>query len=264
MEARFTRGRAFTDAESRGGEPVAVINEAFAERFFPGVDPVGRFIRPGGADAPDHRVVGVTTNAVISRIGEPAEPYFYLPYWRERTGEATLLIRPAGSVTVLGADVRGALRSVDDRLDPRLVITMQQYLEFASSSYRTTAALATSLSLIGLLLMTLGIYGVITDQTMRRTREFGIRVAIGAEGRQVLRLVLGEGWRLAALGLAAGVPLALGAGWAMTSLLFGISPWSTAALVVSGAVLVAAVTAAALVPAWRATRVSPMTALRES
>ncbi len=264
MEARFTRGRAFTDAESRGGEPVAVINQAFAERFFPGVDPVGRFIRPGGADAPDHRVVGVTTNAVISRIGEPAEPYFYLPYWRERTGEATLLIRPAGSVTVLGADVRGALRSVDDRLDPRLVITMQQYLEFSSSSYRTTAALATSLSLIGLLLMTLGIYGVITDQTMRRTREFGIRVAIGAEGRQVLRLVLGEGWRLAALGLAAGVPLALGAGWAMTSLLFGISPWSTAALVVSGAVLVAAVTAAALVPAWRATRVSPMTALRES
>jgi predicted permease len=258
------RGRAFTEAESRGGEPVALVNEAFVDRFFPGVDPVGRFIRPGGPDAPDHRVLGVTTNAAISRIGEPAEPYFYVPYWRERTGEATLLIRPAAGAGSIGPEVRAALRELDPRLDPRLLVTMGQYIEFSSSPFRTTAALATTLSAIGLLLMTLGIYGVMTYQTARRTREIGIRVAVGAARGQVLRLVLGEGWRLVAAGLVAGVPLALGAGWAMTSLLFGVGPWSAPALVLAAALLAAAVSAATFVPAWRATRVNPMTALRES
>ncbi len=118
LDATITRGRAFTDAESRGGEPVALINEAFANRFFSGVDPIDRFIRPGGADALDHRVVGVTSNAVISRIGEPAEPYFYIPYWRARTGEGTLIIRPTTDANALGPDVRAALRDVDPRLDP--------------------------------------------------------------------------------------------------------------------------------------------------
>jgi hypothetical protein len=264
LGATITGGRAFTEAESRAGEPVALINEAFAARFFPGVDPINRFIRPGGPDAPDHRVVGVTTNAVISRIGEPAEPYFYVPYWRERTGEVTLLIRPAGDASSVAPDVRAALRDFDARLDPRLLVTMGQYIEFRSSSFRTTAALATTLGLIGLLLVTLGIYGVMTHQTSRRTREIGIRVAIGAARGQVLRLVLGEGWRLVAAGLVAGVPLALGAGWAMTSLLFGVSPWSVPALVVAAAVLAAAVSAATFIPAWRATRVNPMTALRDA
>jgi len=264
MGATVTAGRPFTEAESRGGERVALINDAFAARFFPGSDPIGRFIRPGGPDAPDYRVIGVTSNAVIARIGETPEPYFYVPYWRQRTGEGTLLIRPAGSVDSLGPDVRAALRDVDARLEPRFLITMQQYIEFSSASYRTTAALATSLGAIGLLLMTLGIYGVVTYQTARRTRELGIRMAIGAGRGQVLWLVLAEGWRLAGAGMATGIPLALGAGWAMTSLLFGVSPWSVPALFGAAGVLALAVSAATLLPAWRATRVSPMTALRES
>jgi hypothetical protein len=264
LGATITRGRAFTDAESRGGEPVALINEAFADRFFPGVDPIDRFIRPGGSDAPDHRVVGVTSNAAISRIGEPAEPYFYVPYWRARTGEGTLLIRPATEVSTLGPEVRAALRDLDPRLDPRLVITMQQYIEFRSGSYRTTAVLASTLGGIGLLLMTLGIYGVMTYQTGRRTREFGIRVAIGAGQGQVLRLVLGEAWRLVGAGLLLGIPLALATGWAMTSLLFGVSPWSVPALLTAAAMLVSAVSAATFIPARRATHVNPMTALRDA
>jgi predicted permease len=264
LGATITQGRPFTEAESRGGEPVALINQAFADRFFSGVDPVNRFIRPGGPDAPDHRVVGVTSNAAISRIGEPPEPYFYVPYWRRRAGEGTLLIRPTADINVLGPEVRAALRELDPRLDPRLVITMRQYIEFSSGSYRTTATLATTLGGIGLLLMTLGIYGVVTYQTARRTREFGIRVAVGAGRAQVLRLVLGEAWRLAGAGLLLGIPLALGAGWAMSSLLFGVSPWSVPALAVAAVVLLAAVLAATCIPAWRATRVNPMTALRDT
>ncbi len=263
LGATITRGRAFTETESHDGEPVALVNEAFADRFFAGVNPIGRFIRPGGADAPDHRVLGVTTNAVIRRIGEPVEPYFYVPYWRERTGEATLLIRPERDAASLGAPVRAALRNLDPRLDPRLLVTMGQYIEFQSSSFRATAALATTLGAIGLLLMTLGIYGVTTYQTSRRTREIGIRVAVGAARRQVLGLVLADNWRLVGAGLAVGIPLALRAGRAMTSLLFGVSPWSVPALALAAGVLVAAVSAATLVPAWRATHVSPMTALRE-
>ncbi len=103
-----------------------------------------------------------------------------------------------------------------------------------------------------------------TYQTARRTREFGIRVAIGAGQGQVLRLVLGEAWRLAGAGLIVGIPLALAAGWAMTSLLFGVSPWSVPSMVAAALVLAAAVSAATLIPAWRATRVNPMTALRDT
>jgi len=264
MGAPLTRGRSFTDVESREGERVALINEAFAERFFPGVDPLGRIIRLGGPDGTDHRVLGVTTNAVISRIGEDPEPYFYVPYWRQQTGEGTLLIRTSGDASALTASVRNALRGVDQRIDPRLVITMRQYIEFSSALYRATAALATSLSAIGLILMTLGIYGVMAYQTTGRTREIGIRVAIGARRGQVVHLVLRDGWRLVVLGLAIGIPLALGAGQAMTSLLFGIGPWSVPALLLASAVLAAAVSAATFVPAWRAARVSPIVALRES
>ena len=264
MGVPITSGRAFTEAESRGGEPVVMITEAFADRFLPGVDPIGRFIRPGGPNAADHRVVGVTRNAAIGRIGEAPEPYFYLPYWRRQTGEATLLVRPAGDEASLGPEVRAALRQIDPRLDPRLVVSMAQYIEFAAGSYRTTAVLASTLGGIGLLLMSLGIYGVMTYQTARRTREIGIRVAVGAARGQVMSLVLGDGLRLSAAGLAVGIPLALGVGWKMTSLLFGVSPWSAPALVIAAGVLLAAVSAATALPAWRATRVNPMTALREA
>jgi ABC-type antimicrobial peptide transport system permease subunit len=190
-------------------------------------------------------------------------PYYYLPYWRETTGEGTLLIRTVDDAGSPGALVRDTLRQIDSRLEPRLMITMAQYIDFSSGSYRTTAALAMTLGGIGLLLMTLGVYGVITHQTSGRTREIGIRVAVGAARGEVLRLVLGGGWRLLALGVALGVPLALLAGHALTSLLFGVGPWSIVALAIAATVLLVTVTLATLIPAWRATRLSAVTALRE-
>jgi predicted permease len=264
MGATIVQGRVFTEAESRAGEPVVVVNEALAARYFPGASPLGRIIQPGGPDAAGHRIVGVAANAVVSRIGEPAESYYYLPYWRQPTGEGTLLVRTAGDAREVGSAVRDTLRQVDPRLDPRLVITMGQYIEFSSGPYRTTAALATTLGGIGLLLMTLGVYGVMTHQTAGRTREIGIRVAVGAARGQVLGLVLGGGWRLTAAGVALGVPLSIVAGRALTSLLFGVGPWSFVSLAAAAAVLLLAVTVATLIPAWRATRLSPMTALRDS
>lgn len=263
LDLSIVQGRAFTESESRTGEPVVVINEAFARQFFAGQDPVGQLIRPGGFQAPDHRIVGVAANAVIRSIDEPAEPYYYLPYWRERAGEGTLLIRTANDAGALGALVRDTLRQLDPRLDPRMMITMAQYIDFSSGPYRTTAAVATTLGGMGLLLMTLGVYGVMTHQTAGRTREIGIRVAVGAAPGKVLRLVLGGGWRLLATGVAIGVPLALLAGEALTSLLFGVGPWSPVALVVAAIVLLLTVTLATLIPAWRATRLSTVTALRE-
>ncbi|HUF48184.1 MAG TPA: ADOP family duplicated permease [Vicinamibacterales bacterium] len=261
MGTPIVRGRAFTEAESRGGEPVAVVTQAFVERFFPDVDPIGRLVQLRGVD---HRVVGVAADASLNRIGQAAEPYFYLPYWRQRHGEGTLLIRPDGPTAPAAADLRAALGGFDRRLDARLVVSMPQYIAFASSDYRTTAALAATLSAIGLFLMTVGIYGVLTYQTSRRAREIGIRVAVGAARVEVMRLVLADGLRLTAAGLLLGIPLALLTGRGLSSLLYGVGPWSWPTLLAASVVLVAAVLGATWVPAWRATRVSPMTALRDS
>ncbi|MEZ5318516.1 MAG: ADOP family duplicated permease [Vicinamibacterales bacterium] len=262
MGVRILRGRGFTEAESHGGEPVAVVSQTFADRFFPGGEATGQVFQRGASRTPV-RVVGVAADAAIVRVDEGPEPYFYVPYWTARTGEGTLLVEGGGDVAALGPSVRATLRATDASLEPRLLVTMAQYLAFAAGAYRTTAALAGTLGLIGLFLMAIGIYGVTTYQTTRRTREIGVRLAIGATRAQVMRLVLGDGGRLVVAGLAIGIPLAFVAGWTMTSLLFGVSPWSMVALGVAAAILVCAVFAATVIPAWRAARLSPSVALRE-
>lgn len=264
MGTRLVRGRLFTPADERQGELVMLVNEQFARTFFPGRDPVGALVRPGGPDAPLHRIVGVVQNATINDIGEPPEPYFYLPYWRGQYSEATFLVRTAGDAASLAAPVRDTLRRTSSRLEPRRLITMADYIDYSASSYRATATLAGSLGAIGLLLTILGVYGVIAFRTSRRTREIGIRMALGAQSREVLRMVLREGAGVALLGVAIGVPLSLGATRFMASLLFHVSPWDAAALVSAAAVLVSCVCAAAAVPAWRAARVDPSAALRDA
>jgi putative ABC transport system permease protein len=264
MGTRLVAGRVFTPAEETAGEAVVVVNARFASRFFAGQQAVGQTIRLGGPGGPVHRIIGVVENAVINEIGETPEPYFYVPYWRGRYGEITFLIDAPTGPAGLAAAVSGALKKVADPLEPRQLAWMSQYVHFSASSYRATAALAGSLGLIGLLLTALGLYGVVASRTARRTREIGIRVALGAARGQVLRLVVGEGARVALAGVVVGVPAALVATRLIQSLLFGVSPWDATALVGAVGVLVLVLLAATLVPAWRAVHISPSSALREA
>lgn len=260
MGTRITEGRAFTEDDQRPGPPVVIVNERFATRFLAG-ERVGEVIRVGGVE---HRVVGVAQDAVINRIGEPAEPYFFLPFWRHYDGEVTFLIEVAPGATVAGPAVREALMRIDPRLEPRQLVTMEQYIRFAAGDYQATAALAAALAAIGLLLTTVGVYGVIAYRVARRTKEVGIRLALGATRRGVLVLLLGEGGRLALSGVAIGLPAAFVTTHLIRSLLFGIQPWDAVAIGGATALLVVAVMTATLLPAWRAVHVNPTSALREN
>jgi ABC-type antimicrobial peptide transport system permease subunit len=140
---------------------------------------------------------------------------------------------------------------------------MSQYIEYSAGTYRATATLATALGAIGLLLTALGVYGVMAYRTARRTREIGIRVALGAAHADVLRMVLGEGARLGLLGVAVGIPIALVATRWMAAMLFGVGPWDVASFAGAAAILLLTLLLATMVPALRATRITPSTALRD-
>lgn len=261
---RLLAGREFSPADEATGEPVIIVNERFAARFFPGQAAVGQVVRVGGAAAAPHRVIGVVEDTVINRIGETPEPYFYLPYWRGRYGEVTFLIDSAQDPADLAAAVRSSLRQSDARLEPRLTATLSQYIAYSASAYQATAALAGALGTIGLILTGIGVYGVVTARAARRTKEIGIRVALGATRGQVVGLVVAEGVRLGALGLAIGIPAAMMTTRVMRSLLLDVDPWDPPALLGAIVMLCLAIALATLVPASRAVRISPASSLRES
>lgn len=258
---RAVRGRLFTDADQRPGEPVVIVNQAFADRFFPGQDAVDRVIRLRGGSGPLYRIIGVVENAVVVTIDDKDNPYLYLPFWRQPAGEITYFVEAAAGASLTAA-VREALKSVHASLEPRRVIAMADYIDFAGASYRATATLALALGCLGLVLTAIGVYGVVSYHTSRRTREIGVRVALGAAPSGIIRLVLRDGARATAIGIAVGLPLSFWMNWLLEPLLLWVTPWDGTAFAAAALVIGAAVLAATLVPALRAMRVSPATALR--
>jgi putative ABC transport system permease protein len=263
MGIGLVKGRTFSDEEEAGGEPVVIVNSVFVNRFLSDRDPIGALVRIGGAKGAEHRVIAVAPVTVVNRIGEPPEPYFYLPYWRERHGEVTFLIETGGNPAALAPPVRAALIGLEPSLDPRRLLALEQYLDYSAGSYRAMAALASALALVGLILTAVGVYGVMAYRTARRVREFAIRIALGAVRGQVFRMVMREGARVGLVGAAIGVPAALVTTWLLQSMLFGVGPWDGRAFAGAALALFAAIAVATFVPAWRATRDTPATALRE-
>jgi len=261
---RVVKGRVFGAEDDTPGEPVLVVSEQFERRFFPGSSALGARVQPGGADAPIHRIVGVVQDAVINEIDEPAEPYFYVPFFRGKYGEVTFLVQTGSDAGRFATVLKQTLKAVDPRLDPRRVVTMRDYMEYSASRYRATAALAGALGLVGLILTVLGIYGVIAYRTSRRTREIGIRMALGARGHDVLNLVVREGAVIAAAGVGIGIAAALLVTRAIASMLFRVSSWDAVSFVAAAVVVFGLACLATAIPALRATRVAPAVALRES
>jgi putative ABC transport system permease protein len=257
---RIVRGRAFSRDEEQRGEATVVVNEQFVREFLATRDPLGLVIR---IDGEPHRILGVAQDGVVNAIGEDPQAYMYLPFARGGYAETTFVLATGGSdPALLATTARDVLRRIHTELEPRRIVTMTQYVEYASSLHRTTAALALMLGVTGLMLTTLGVYGVVAYRTSARMKELGIRMALGAMRGQVIRLVLRDGLTLAAAGVVAGAPLALMATRLTASMLVGITPWHPVALAAATAVLVLAVLGATLVPARRAMRVEPAAALR--
>lgn len=255
-------GRGFADDDERTRRKIAIVSRTLADRWPGGVSPVGGRLLIGEAGEP-WEVVGVAEDAAINTIGEPAEPYLYLPFATYAPGEVTFLLTLNSGAAVPARDIRSVLIEIDRGLEPRRIVPMQQYVDYATRDYRATAMLAGALGALGLILTLVGVYGVTAYRTARRTREFGIRAALGARRVQILRESLRDTLALVVVGTSLGVIVSLWTNRVLGALLLGVRPWDPWSLVLAASVLMASLTAATFVPALRASSIDPSQALRE-
>jgi predicted permease len=274
------RGRAFSAADNEHTDPVAIVNEAFVKRFFKSdEDPL---VQHFGLDLPENagtfRIVGVVRDAKFAGWGlnRPARPMFYVPlaqnvdYRHELMKKIELqshfvqgiMLLTTASPAVVEPLLIKALAEVDPDLTVTSVRTMQQQVELSFDQERAVASLAGLFGIVALLLAAVGLYGVTAYTVAQRTNEIGIRMALGADRRNVLDLVMRGAFKRVAAGLVLGVPLAIGAGRLISAQLYGVSFWDPLALVVAATALGACAFVAAIIPAIRASTISPTSALR--
>jgi predicted permease len=262
MGIRLLKGREFTDGDRRGTEPVIMVNETFAARYFAGRDPLAERVSITGPDGPWLRVVGVTADTRYATRGEAALPIMLVPFGQHYAAPAKLHVRASGDPAALAPAVRDAVRSVDPALP---ILALGALSERTGASLLPQQIAATQIGTFGgvaLLLSLLGLYGVLARSVTQRAREIGIRLALGATPDAVLRLVLRQGLRLTALGLAIGVLLAAGAAQLAASFLPGVTPLDATAFASAFLILAGAALVAMWLPARRTLSVDPAQALR--
>jgi predicted permease len=272
---RVLRGRALSDADTLTSEPVVVVNETLAKRYWPGEDPVGRRIAWGleSNHQPWMRVVGVIGDIKQAGLAAPTEPETWQP-WLQMPDQILgstiigvfrsmkLMVRAQVPPTTLVPAIRQEVRALDPALPVTGVQTLEEIVGASASSQRFNAALLGGFAGVALLLAAVGVGGVLAISVSRRTQEIGIRLALGADAVSVIRMVTRQGMTLVAAGLAIGLPLAFAAARLLRALLFETAPYDAVAFAAAAAALVVVAFLACAVPAIRASRVSPVTALR--
>ncbi len=260
MGIPLLRGREFSASDNANSTPVVVINQKLAETLWPGQDPLGKHFNL--LDNKQSEVVGVVGNVMHNGLGESVSLESYHAFPQNPWSYIGLAVRTHGDP---GA-VYGAVRSLVAQIDPELPVhdmrPMEQVMAETMASRRLTLWLVGAFAALALVLASVGIYGVMSYAVTERVHEIGVRVALGAQRRDVLRLVVGHGMRLAAIGLLLGSVTAFFAARAMTTLLFGIRPSDPLTYIGITVVLALAALAACYIPARRATGVDPMVALR--
>jgi predicted permease len=262
LGVRRAAGRDFSSADIETSTPVVIINETAAREHFPNVDPVGKRISTRGLNHPWQEIIGVVEDSKYEALGAVTRPVVYLPLSQNHETGMTLYVRASVPPATLIAAVRRELQAIEPNLPIPSVQTMEQSIGTSLYAPRMGAWLLTVFGGLALLLATIGVYGVLSYSTARRTREMGIRVALGAEAGNVFGLVVREGMGLVAIGIAAG----LGIGWfaarSLASFLYGIQPTDVATFSAVSGILALVALAACLIPARRAMKVSPIVALR--
>lgn len=262
-------GRPFTDADGAGGESVAIINEKMARTFWPSGNAVGQCISirrlgMGGGDVPCSRIVGIVEGTKSKRIREEPDLQVYAPLGqRSDVAPGALLVHTDGDPVALAASVRRAMQSAAPGLPFADVRPMAAYLEPEMRPWRLGASMFTLFGAAALALAAVGLYGVFSYAVSRRTREIGIRAALGARSGDILRLVMGDGLRLATVGTAVGIGLALEIGRVLAALLVGVSGTSPTVLGATAAFVLCITMLAVSIPARRAARIDPAVALRD-
>jgi predicted permease len=259
---RLLRGRAFTNADRRAGANVVIVDQTFAERSWPDADPIGKRIHVGGTpDSVWTTVVGVSARvANISLEGQP-RTHMYLPMTQRTRSGAALVVRAEGDVWQLINPIRTALRSRDPNLPMSKVRSMEDVLSAATATRRYSAILLIAFALAALLLAAIGLYGLISYTVSQRTREIGVRMALGGRSSDVARMVLREGLALSGTGLVIGLVAALAAGRLIARYLYGVGATDLRTFSVVALLLIGVSVFAAWIPARRAARVPPLVAL---
>jgi predicted permease len=262
MGTRILRGRGITAEDGRGAPLAVVVSETMAATLWPAADPIGRCIKVGADTAPCATVVGVAQDIRTGSFGESERRHYYLSSAQREGRGGGLLVRTRGDAAGQLAAVRRELQ----RLMPGAAFVsarpLQELVDVNIRPWRLGATMFAVFGGLALLLAAVGLYGVIAFDVGQRMHEMGVRVALGAQRRDVLRLVLLEGVRLAAVGVALGSALALLGGRYLAALLFQVSPRDPLVLVAGGLTLLAVAVAASVLPALRAVRVDPNVALR--
>jgi predicted permease len=259
MGTRILKGRAFDDHDTAASQRVVVINGTMSRRFWPNQDPIGHRVMVEGDE---YQIIGVAEDARINSITERPDPYLYLPYSQFTRPEITLLVETVGDPRPLAKAVRTELLGLDKTLPVSHVYTLKQLIHFQTIEQIRMALLVGGLGTIALILASIGLYGLISYFTNQRTREFGIRIALGAQAKDVLHLVLKQSIGFLVLGISAGLILAILFGRIAANLLYGVTPTDVTTLVFSSLFFASIAGLACFIPARRATQVDPLVALR--
>lgn len=265
LGARLVEGRFLEPRDGNKQTPGVVVNAAMAHTFWPHQSAIGRRVRPGGPQEPWFTVIGVVADMKNGGLEKPAGTELFLPYRLMPADALSILniaVKTTGDPLSLTREIRRAVASIDPTLPLAKVRTMEDVIAAASSRPRFLTLILTMFSVLALALATVGIYGVISYSVEQRTSEFGIKMALGAEPRQLLFDVIGQGLMIGIMGVLAGLAGALLLTRSLEGLLFGVSRFDVSSFVVTAAMLTAATVLASFLPALRAMRIEPVKALR--
>ena len=264
MRVPLLRGRAFRESDDEKAPLVAIVNQAMAQQFWPNEDPIGKRFSLQAATGPFAEVVGLTGTGKYVFLGWDREPYFYVPLAQEYSSYQTLQLRTSVPPETLIAQVQSTVQGLDPNMPISDVQTMKQSLAGPNGFFvfRVGAIMAAIMGILGLTLAVVGVYGVVSFAASQRTHEIGIRMALGANNTDILRLILRQGLVLVVAGVLCGVVLALALTRLMATLLIGVSPTDALTFVAATLLLGGIGLWACYAPARRAMRQDPMTALR--
>jgi predicted permease len=263
MDTTIIRGRGFTPDDKEGSRRVAIVNEEFAKSYWPNQEPIGKRFHLNATDNPWVEVVGLTKTGKYLFVGETPQKFAYLPIAQNPDTQMLLVVHTEGDPATFASPIRSIVQELDVNQPVFNIRTLDAfYQQRVVAIPMIIITLVTCMGLIGLILALVGLYGLIAFSVARRTREIGIRIAIGADRRQVLKMVIGQGLALALIGVAIGGVATIGVAKLIATGLVGLGRLSPATYILVPVLLVIVAIAACYVPARRASQVDPITALR--
>jgi macrolide transport system ATP-binding/permease protein len=264
LGAQLLRGRYFSEAEDGSRPRVAIVNQALAKRYFPGEDPIGKQIVYLGEKSAPREIVGLVGNIKEGQLDSVDQPAIYVPFNQSPANRFVVVVRTSQPEAALLPTLTAAIRRIDPRIVAADGTSMSDRINRSQSAYmhRSSAWLVGAFAAVALLLSVVGLYGVVAYSVSRRTREIGVRMALGAQPGVVYRLILKESARLIAAGASSGLVCAVAAATLLRGMLFGVSPADPQTLATVAVVLGGAALLASYIPARRAATVNPVDALR--